>query len=61
LKNITKPHKSDSHRLAGIHSRQAVHSRTQKLGKIGASPGGTLMTVRRFLGENLKTYEKQRK
>jgi len=34
LKNIAKPNKSNSHRLAGIHSRQVLHSRTQKLGKM---------------------------
>jgi len=30
-------------------------------GQKDASPGGTFIIVRRFLGRNLETYEKQRK
>jgi len=28
IEKIAKPHNSNSHRLAGIHSRHVVHSRT---------------------------------
>jgi len=44
-------------RLAVPSRRQGVHDRIQKTGSKDASPGGTFITARRFLGRNLETLK----